>query len=373
VTPFSEYKKEHLTLIFLLVWLFTGIAGLSPFFYRPSRYAVFLMLPVAAFIGFVVRFVWDRGAALRMSNRWVSLPFFFLISWYTITQFRMIVVPVGRKFRTGVEFMPLAALFAAAITLILYLLLYRKKRLKLWRWTAYGMTVVVAGMVAVQGFLIWMALVNPGRNLEQYNNELSLVVNPDAVLTGPYMPALTIDNKLRGVIYVFGLSDGDKNLLTRFGVSHVVANSANWQSAIEEFPQLVSSTQIAQFLISDQVVGLYRLENAAAPMTDFERGAIDMLTNRFDSALAAFDRFTALHPNTILGETRLAMAMTANGLFEEADDRLQTVADNYPDSYMAQVTCQAIYQKMYQVTNNPLYLNRAREQQEIAARLNPAS
>ncbi len=372
VTPFSEYKKESLPLIFLLAWFVAGIAGLSPFFYRPSRYALFLMLPTAALIGFVTRFVMDRDAILNLRSRLISLPLIFLACWYTITQFRMIIVPVGRKFHAGIQFLLISAIAAAAITLILFLLFQRVKRIRVGRWAAYPMVTLLIVMVAIQGLLIWKALVTPGRNLEEYNQEISNIVDPEAVLTGPYMPALTIDNRLRGVIYVFGMSKPDSGLFSRLGITHVLANSANWQTAVKEFPQLNSSWQIANFLIANQIVGLYRLPGAGVPMTDFERGAVDMLNSRFDSALTAFDHFSALHPNTILGETRLAFALTANGRYEDADRRLESIAARFPRSYMVHVTCQAVYQKMYQITNDPDYLRKAQHHEEVATRLNPA-
>lgn len=371
VPPFSEYKKESLPLIFLLAWFVAGIVGLSPFFYRPSRYALFLMLPAAALIGFVGRYVMDRDANLSLRSRLVSLPLIFLACWYTIIQFRMVVEPVGRKFHTGIEFLPIAAIAAAAVTLILFLLFQRFRRIRVGRWSAYVMGVLLLAMTAIQGLLIWKTLVGPGHNLEEYNREISRVVNPNAVLTGPYMPALTIDNHLRGVIYVFGTSMPDSGMFSRMGVTHVLANSANWRSAVKEFPQLSSSWLIANFLISDQVVGLYRLPGATVPMTDFEHGAIDMLNSQFDSALTAFTRFCALHPNTILGETRLAFAMTANGRYEEADTCLENIAAKFPRSYMTHVSCQAVYQKMFEVSNDSLYLQRAQHHQEIAAQLNP--
>ena len=67
--------------------------------------------------------------------------------------------------------------------------------------------ILIAAVVVVQGSYLYRGLLKPGHYMQDYNTELTDLVAPDAVLTGRYAPALTIDNKLKAVIYMFGLAN----------------------------------------------------------------------------------------------------------------------------------------------------------------------
>jgi len=56
--------------------------------------------------------------------------------------------------------------------------------------------------------------------LKQAGEDLVRVVSNKAVIGGPYAQALTIDNKLKSVTYMFGLSGKERGRFGRFPVTH---------------------------------------------------------------------------------------------------------------------------------------------------------
>ena len=368
----DKFSPDHLPVIFCLVWVVAGIAGLSPFFYRPTRYSLFLLLPLAGLVGFVVQEVWSGKLSLKIRGAVFSMPFVFLSCWYTLTQLRMINTKVGGKFNAGIEFMTIAALIAAAFTAVVFLLLSKKRTIAVSRRWLYLAALVGVLMIGRQAVLLWEGIMLPGQHFNEYNRELSQILDKDAVLTGPFMPALTIDNELKGIIYVFGLADVQPDLFDRYPITHVVENKNNWPNAVKEFPKLARSQLITYFPITNQVMGLYRLFDASSPMTDFERGSLFLRFEMVDSALVSLGRFHHDAPDNVLGTTNLAMALYGSGRLEDADSLLQLASELRPDSYMVHGLCEATYRRMFEASGQPLYLERAEYHARVTRQVNPS-
>ena len=369
LAPRDRYRAEDLPLLFCLIWFWAGIAGLSPFYYRPARYAIFLLLPSAALVGFFVYWAKERQLSFRIRDRLVTAPLLFLVLCYFLVQLRSIFIYDGQKMPTLVAFLPLAIILAAITTIALYLLLRRRSTTMLAPWISFSVTSLYLALIVLQSLHIWHTVITPQSNLVQFNRELSALVSKDAVLTGPFMPALTIDNSLQGVIYGFGMSKIDSGVFSRLCVTHVLANRDNWDVAVKEFPELSSIQSLVDFPINDQVIGLYRLPKAGVKMTDFERGAKYLLDRQPDSALLVLGRFSTAHPNSIVGITHFAWALVLNGRLVDADKLLHSIADKHPGSYLLHIRCQYIYERMYLLTQNIEFLNSARAHADRTAEL----
>jgi hypothetical protein len=201
------------------------------------------------------------------------------------------------------------------------------------------------------------------------NRELPQLVDKSAVLTGPYMAALTIDNRLHGVIYAFETTSIDSNMFERYGITHVVANKADWGVAGQQFPALASVSPMAEFLVQNQAVGVYRLPEADIPMSDFEHGVSLLRQNDVVPAFKLLSRFYSTHPNSITGAINLALAQLATNRFADADRLLRNATSRHPDSYMLHAQSQYIYESLYQFTQDPNFLSQARRHAARAAQL----
>ncbi|MCK4302280.1 MAG: tetratricopeptide repeat protein, partial [candidate division Zixibacteria bacterium] len=364
-------KPESVAMIFCVAWLVSGVFGLMPFFYRPMRYGLFLFLPMAAISAFAVRESLTAKARAMLHNRWISLPLIFAVSWHTFTQVFIFFSPVGNKFDAGTRAMFTTAVLAAAVTGVVFLMLQKRSRNLPRAALTAAFAVLLLAAAVYQGRYCYNGLTQPGSYLKQYNTELAQIVDNAAVLTGPYTPALTIDNELRGIIYMFGLSNVQKDLFDRFPITHVVTDRGNWKRAVEDFPALKSCTGIVQMVVRELVVDLYRLPGAAVPLTDFERGVIHLVEKQPDSAHFYFNRFSNDYPQNLLGRIHLALALLESGQALQAITLVRELLDRHPDNYMLHGFCRGFYLRVYKATGDDQYQRLSEHHDRIATQLNP--
>ena len=368
----GEFKKENLPVIFCITWLITGVLGLMPFHHRPMRYGLYLFLPMSAVCGTAVCMMLKKKMKPALFNRWVSSVLIFFITWFTLVQIYMFFTPFGEKFKSGTGVMLPMAFAAAAVTLSIYLFLRRRRTISPGKHIGLIVGIVFLAMTVYQGQYLYRGLVYPGNYLSEYSEELGEIVDGKAVLTGPYTPTLTIDNNLKGVIYVFGLANVERNLFAKFPITHVLADRTNWSPAVEDFPFLMKAVRVVQFVVREQVVDLYRLPDTDVPPTDFEQGSVYFAERKPDSALIFFEKFADEHPGNILGKTRHIFALNAVGRIDEAVGKLDSLIDANPDNYMLHGIGSTFYQRLYESTGSPEYLRKARYHEQLTEELNPA-
>ena len=367
----SAVKPESVAMIFCVAWILGGVLGLMPFFYRPMRYGLFLFLPMAAISAYAVRESLTAKTRAILHNRWISLPIVFIVSWHTLTQVFIFFSPVGSKFDAGTEAMFITAVMAAVITGVIFLLLRKRSRNLPRTILTAALALLLLAAAVYQGRYCYKGLVQPGSYLRQYNTELAQIVDGAAVLTGPYAPALTIDNELRGIIYMFGLSNVQDDLFDRFPITHIATDAGNWSRALEDFPVLRSCKMIVQMAVRERVVSLYRLPGAAVPMTDFERGVIHLTEKRSDSAQLYLNRFCDDYPQNLLGKVHLALSLFETGRVQQAVTLVRKLVDKHPGSHILHGFCQAFYLRVYKATRDNQYQRLSEHHKRIATQLNP--
>jgi hypothetical protein len=284
----------------------------------------------------------------------------------------MFLSPAGQKFRSGGDVLFITAFLAFAVTALVFLLLLRLRRITSTRWLSVPLMVLLVAVIVMQGSYLYRGLAVPGEYLMSYNKELSQIIDDDAVITGPYAPALTIDNELKGVIYVFGLANVEKDLFSRFPITHIVSDRSNWSRALKDFPFLKSAVRIAQMVIRDEVVNVYRLPGADVPPTDYERGELLFLRKNTDSALVHFRRFADEYPDNLIGKTHMATALFVTGSIDDAVNLTETLVNERPNNYMLHGFCAGLYSRIHAATNEEKYRQLAAHHDRRARELNPA-
>ena len=367
----EEISDELLPTIFCAGWLLIGVAGLMPFYYRPIRYALFLFLPGSAICGYALKYVLFDKIRISLNNKWVSLPLIFFFFWYLATQIYVFFCPFGSKFRMGVSIMPLTAVIAIIAVLILYFIFYKRRGMVLGRWSTIILVLIFLAMAVNQARYIFIGLTQSGQYLKQYNTDIAELVDKSAVLTGPYAPAFTIDNDLKAIIYVFGLADVQTDLFDRFPITHIICDRHNWRRAEKDFPFLSSSIGIIQTALRDQALYLFRVPSAKAPPTDFEKGEIFFIDDKFDSALVYFERFAQEYPDNIFGLANLSLSLAANGKIEESEAIIERLLKESRDGYLVHCICGGLYRRLYNDTNDERYEQRAIYHEQRGIELNP--
>ena len=335
----GEFNKNHVPIIFCIAWLLAGVAGLMPFYYRPIRYVLFLFLPGSAICGYAFYYVLFDKIKLSLHNRMVSLPLLFFLFWYLFTQAYIFFAPFGTKFRVGVEIMPMTAFIAIIVVAVIFFVFLKRKNFTVKKWPAVILGLILLAICFNQGRYFYKGLTESGQLLNRYNKEMAQLVDADAVFTGPYAPAMTIDNNLKSVIYVFGLSNVEQNLFERFPITHIATDFQNWKRAKKDFPFLNSSLLVVQSVIRDQVISLYRIPTAGIAETYFEIGQRYFYREVFDSALVNFKLFAEQYPENIFGQIHLGLAHMSTGEIEKSEQIMIQLLSQYPDDYMLHSFC----------------------------------
>ncbi len=224
-------------------WLAAGVFGLMPFQYRPLRYGLFLYLPMSAIVAYAIAKVAENKVKLNLGLKPVTLPVIFLTLWHLFTQVWIYFAPFGSKFEAGAGSLPVTFILALLITGLIFLWVKSGRRVISSRAPLYLIAVIGAAFAIHQGIYIARGLVHTKKHLTEFSRKLGTMLNQDAVITGPYGATLTIDDSLKSVIYMFGLSNVQKDLFTRFNVTHVATDYGNWKRAVSIFQFLRTVTE----------------------------------------------------------------------------------------------------------------------------------
>lgn len=352
----AKFDDRNIPIIFAIGWFVFGILGLMPFQYRPTRYGLFLYLPMSAICAYAIAVIIDKKSRFSLQNKYISLPLIYLTLWSLLVQIRIFFGPVGRKFESGVESLFPTFLIALILTAILFLWLGKKKKAIPRRAMLILLAIICTGFVVRQGTYITQGLVRPHNYLTQYNKELVQILGPEAVLTGPYGATLTTDNRIKNIIYMFGLANIQKDLFTKYPVSHVAADQSNWNRAVEDFPFLSTAVRIVQMPIRDIVIDIYRVPGSQIAPTDFEQGTIFLSAGNADSAYIYLKRFNDRYPDQFWGRTHLAYAALINGATDECLNIVNKLLDERPDDYVLHSFCKTLYLQLYNATKDTKYL-----------------
>ncbi len=340
-----------------------------PFEYRPLRYFLFCLLPMAAISGWFVLHSWRGELILKSSfTGLVCLPFVILyLMWQYLQRFSP--RPADILVTTVIT-----VLLASAAAFFVYFLL-RDRIIRLPR---------VVSVPVILGLLIWYALSNaydvkatlygPGRHLARFNRELPTLVGADAIISGAYGPALTIDNSLPGVYNYFGASRTTGAFFEAYPVTHVLATSIGLRQLQQHTPRLESAELTAQFYIRDITIRLYRVAGDDTPnyaWSPYERAWEHLRRNQPDSAM-----MIAESQNWLNGQCENCVSLGVKALFNAGQtDRAAQVAkgfaNRFPDDYSIQLTAAGLFGEMYTINGDPEALRLTDTYLKRAKSLNP--
>lgn len=366
-----KFDTRFVPVFFCASWLLVGIVAMSPFFYRPLRYSLFFILPMAALAAIPLGLSFGEKLKFKQFQKWVAPVVVYLVSWYLAVQAAMLFAPVGKKFNSGIDALWLGALCAAVFTVTLWLLTRRGRTLRSNKILIYCVAALAAASTVNQLRYITNGFDYAGTHLKDYNQNLSQMLDSQAVIVGPYAPALTIDNEFRSVIYMFGLSDVQADLFERYPITHVVIDQANMRRARKNFPALEQAEALAELVVRDEAIRLYRVAGDEFPKTDFERAMELYNAGAVDSAYLLLDRFLSEHPeNFLVRMTHILSGLRSNRLSETITEIEAYERDN-PDDYVIQAFLATMYQIVAGLTKDQQYSARAKEALARALALNP--
>ncbi|MCK4606632.1 MAG: hypothetical protein KAU35_04975 [candidate division Zixibacteria bacterium] len=344
----------------------TVFLGLMPLNYSPLRYALFLIPAVIiACFGQLDHLLNREKTGFAQPGR-AGVVLLGLLCWFALYQV------VGNVFYFN--FTPYRALAwgtlpGAILVALLLRYLLGKWQLRVSRTYLICAVILLVGLSAVaNGFRIRrLHYLDHNFNLLDANEDLSHILGPDAVVSGPYGPAMTVDTDLGAFIHFFGVATVDSTLFDRQPVTHLAMDASNLKEAAKAYKQLVGQAQIATYWIRDFEVKLFNISKLftnpqanAYQETHYEKAVAYFHAGNLDSAMVEINRHLESHPLTRSVGLLAADILGKTSKTEETVRVMTTLANKYPTDFYIQMQCGRLYLIVALANKNQSLMNSAR-------------
>ncbi|MDH4034769.1 MAG: hypothetical protein OEV80_13330, partial [candidate division Zixibacteria bacterium] len=285
-------------------WLGIVLLGLMPLNYSPLRYALFL---IPAIIVLVFALIDGLVSKRQLTPTIPGKPDFVLLAllfWFALYHI------VGNVFyfnNTPYRMLTWGCLPAAVLLVWAMRRALVKYDFKISRKVVVVSILLMIGLSGLaNGFRIRRVhYLDHNFNLMEANAGISEIVGRNAVISGPYGPALTLNTKLKSFIHLFGVADVDSTLFDRQPITHLAVDVSNLTVAARDYPQLEGLQPVATYWIRDTEVKLFNISknfnNPQAAQYEpslYEQAQVYLQHNHLDSAQLELTRHHAEHPLT---------------------------------------------------------------------------
>jgi tetratricopeptide (TPR) repeat protein len=178
------------------------------------------------------------------------------------------------------------------------------------------------------------------------NDDLAAILGPGAVISGPYAPALTIDNDVKSFIHLFGVARVDSTLFERYPVTHLAVDESNWTEAVKNYPALENVQPATIYWIRDYAVRICNIsdifgnpEASRYVESRFERAARYSSQQKYDSAFFEMRHFIMAHPDCRSANLLFSELLLRARLYDQAIPVLTRLATRFPNDYHVNLSC----------------------------------
>jgi len=347
-----DFLKKN-AILHIGVFLLLGMAILLiPTNYRPMRYSTLMYIPMALVAATAWITTSEDERCLPRAALYPLIAMLFFINWFflfhTVHDFFFI------EYYKSVFKIIIWSTLGPALAVTWLMLMPRFSRIirSSGQFIGYGVTLLAVVSVFYQGsqFIQWSTHTTSG--MKDAGRDVAEVLGPDAVLTGPYAPLLTLDNNLRSVIYSFGLEKPDFNIFTEFPITHLAVDRSNMEAAVKDYIEAKRAVNVTNFVIRDKDVLIFRVagltDNAQSARylpTEYERAVTYDVNGYPDSALAHNDRFLKIHPENRSGLLQRCLLLAKLHRPEEAMAVAKRVQKIYFNDAAVKYFCEVYLQK----------------------------
>ena len=365
---FGIFDSGH---VFVLTMIVGFYGALMIWNYRPLRYQLILIYALSAAGSTVLSMLWGRWRE-RVTENVPHLFPLFLFPLMMVAVYKLYGFYVEAK--TGEFYYEEYKLTVAAMTLLLtvvvYLLVYLYKRSSLPAMPHLAKLIVVLVMAAVLtggyfDYLAWRE--HPSFSARDNSRDLSLLLGPGAVISGPFAGELALENNYGVVIHMFGVSAPDPDLFKKFPITHLLLDQANAEYAQQDYPELMDSAiHFLTYHVGSQKVRLYRIAgHTGNPVADrYKPSLFEQIAEQFadpgkkvDNSLSI--QFLEQHPQNMSGYLLLAEAAEKDGLYDFTEALLKKAVEFSPTNYNLNARLGKFYHDRYNNSINDRYKEEA--------------
>ncbi len=335
-----------------LLWTLISFVGLMPLNYSPVRYSVILLPSViVAFFALC-----DQWRMTKLKNEikinWKVLAFvtpaFWLLGYHLIANafyFNVFPSPTATIVWSTLPF-AVAAAFGLIRLIVIKPQLFSRRNM------VVTLVLILVISATANGFRIRrLHYLDHNFNLIEANQDIAQILDDDAVVSGPYGPALTMDNDVKSFIHLFGVADVDLTLFDRYPITHLAVDSSNWALAVQDYPALQELKPVTSYWIRDYQITLYNVSkvfsNGAANQyseSAYERALTAFYLQKPDSAMSEIQSFLAENPQSKSATILLVDLLSAKQQFTKVQNILSSLANRHPTDFFIQMQAGRLYQ-----------------------------
>ncbi len=369
--------------LFFILWALAAFTALFPWNYRPLRYQLLLIFPLCVLAAFGLdEFLIKKDSSRRGKVGLLFYPLSFLLITFGIFHLISFYLKIKQSIGSYPSVLGISIFLSIVVNLVLYLILSRKRKeidtkgTNL-RWAL--VLILILLMLFFQGrqFLTWAK--NPQYSLYKSSLDLGMILNQDAVISGPYCSALTIDNQLRHVMHMFGWTKVGPPLFKKFPITHLAMDRGNKERALEDYPKVMKNAGlVTTYWVRNMPVEIYRVaESSGNPHTqnyklsDFEKAKLLIEEGQIDSAIVMLNQFVSQYPQNFSGYITLAEIYYDRKDFEKVALLLEEASKFDPTNFLVHQFLGGVYLNLYNQKRDDTYRLLAIEEWEEALKLYP--
>ena len=376
---------------FLAFWFLVGFFVVMSLNYRPLRYQLYLIPPMCALSGLFLDAFLKPSGSKKDSRPGILFWFFFVLSTtffanYVInTVYSLITI---KKIQLALSLG--MSLFIALLSALIFFYRFIRSnadsnqpkrdvgRIAGLRWAVVLFLLLLSVWVNLGQFTAWAS--SPKYSLNRASVDLGKILSPEAVLSGPYGPALVWDNRLKNVIHMFGVTKPDPQLFLTYPITHLaLERGGNRDRAFKDYPEVMKKAQVvATYWIRNLPVDIFRIaEYTGNPTTqkyqlsDFERGKMFLSEGKADSARIIFEKFVALQPENFSGYEDLAEIYYQSGEMNKTEAVLKKASWFHPTDFFVYQQMGMVYMALWEKTQDEIYKSKAISAWERSVELCP--
>lgn len=332
--------------------------------YRPLRYQLVMIYPVMAGASMLVGMLWNRHAPIPSEK--VSLWFYVLA--YPLVLIGLFQLAAGLTVWQGYAWTYATLRYPTLILGVVVLLLvgltlhYKnvRHRLPTWILRAVASAIVIFSVgFGVYEYGDWtrrMAFTS-----RDISREIGTIVSPEAVLSGPYAPLLTLENRLPAIIHMFGVSRPDPDFFKRYPITHLLVDQHNQDRAAEDYPSVMDSAmQLVAYYVGAKRVRFYAVAGHtgnrmadAYPASLIEKAILATNQGRTKEAERLAAWYLREYKENSTGYVFMAEIARQQGQWDEAEYMLKKAVEFSPTSYVLNARLGQFYKERFEEFGNP--------------------
>jgi tetratricopeptide (TPR) repeat protein len=387
------FAEFNLGWVILVLWFAVGYLTLFPWNYRPLRYQTSIMFPAMAMAGVALACAFDHlrrmGSAAAKSKTQESdkhrNPALFIVLWavWLLPLLSLILLWLAApgtvdSIRKNALPYALVLLVVGAVIAVVFRTVGRISRSK-----------VAVGALFSALLVVFLIFFNVAKSVDwighrQYtlitaDRDLAAILNRGAVLAGPYIPALTQENRFGSIFHMFTTSRVDKEFFSTYPITHIAMDEGNEKQARADYPELMSrASLITRYFIRGFPVRVYRVsgmtQNEQAKQyvpSDFERAQAFVSERNNDSAVVYMQRFLGTDTPNYSANLYAADALYSQNKFTEALELYRKVQQFAPGDALSAFSLANCFMALGETANNAATFDSALVYYRIARNLYP--